>query len=207
MSDREHESTPRTQSDAYAQRLQHLGSKRWKRWLDVQAPYRWNLRRLQLGFTLDVGCGLGRNLAHLGGHGVGIDHNEACVEAVREQGFTAYLPAEFDRSVDARADRFDSLLVAHVLEHLSDEEATDLVGKYLPFVKPSGRVVVITPQEAGQRSDPTHVRFVDFDATRRLMSGFGWRVAVERSYPFPRSVGRVFRYNEFVVVCERGSTA
>ena len=27
----------------------------WKRLLNVQAPYRWNVRRLDLGFTLDVG--------------------------------------------------------------------------------------------------------------------------------------------------------
>jgi 2-polyprenyl-3-methyl-5-hydroxy-6-metoxy-1,4-benzoquinol methylase len=207
MSDREHEQQPSTQSDAYARRLEALGTKRWKQWLDVQAPYRWNIRRLQLGFTLDVGCGIGRNLAHLGGNGVGIDHNDACVEAVRAQGFTAYLPAEFDGSADAQPARFDSLLLAHVVEHLSEEDATDLVARYLPFVKAAGRVVVITPQEAGQRTDPTHVRFVDFAATRRLLSGLGWRVASEKSFPFPRAVGRVFPYNEFVVVSERSATA
>ena len=42
--------------------------------------YRWNLRRLDLGFTLEIGCGIGRNLEHLDGNGIGIDHNE---EAVR----------------------------------------------------------------------------------------------------------------------------
>ena len=50
----------------------------WKRWVDVQAPYRWNLRGLRLGFTLDVGCGIGRNLVTFDGHGVGIDHNQSC---------------------------------------------------------------------------------------------------------------------------------
>ena len=44
-----------TQSEAYAARLDSLESARWKRWLNVQAPYRWNLRRLRLGFVLDVG--------------------------------------------------------------------------------------------------------------------------------------------------------
>jgi 2-polyprenyl-3-methyl-5-hydroxy-6-metoxy-1,4-benzoquinol methylase len=207
MSDRERENIPTTQSDAYAKRLERLGSKGWKRRLDVQAPYRWNLQRLHLGFTLDVGCGLGRNLAHLRGNGVGIDHNEACVETVRRQGFTAYSPAAFAASADAVPGRFDSLLVAHVIEHLEEGAAIDLLRTYLPFVKAGGRVVVITPQEAGQRSDPTHVRFVDFATTRALMGRVGWRVARERSFPFPRGVGKVFRYNEFVVVCERDRVA
>jgi 2-polyprenyl-3-methyl-5-hydroxy-6-metoxy-1,4-benzoquinol methylase len=207
MPDREHEPTPPTQSDAYAQRLTRLGTKRWKQWLDVQAPYRWNIRRLDLGFTLDVGCGLGRNLAHLEGHGVGIDHNDACVAACRKHGLTVYSPEAFDQSLDARPGRFDSLLVAHVLEHLSAGDARDLVAKYVPFVKPGGRVVVITPQEAGQRTDPTHVRFVDVEVTRGMMAGLGWRVATARSFPFPRSVGKVFPYNEFVVVCEQEPAA
>ena len=68
-------STPRadTGTSEYARYL--AAQPAWKRWLDVQAPYRWNLRRLALGFTLDLGCGTGRNLAHLGGHGVGVDPN------------------------------------------------------------------------------------------------------------------------------------
>ena len=48
-------------TDAYADRLK-ARLVWWKRALDVQAPYRWNLRRLKPGFMLDVGCGLGRNL-------------------------------------------------------------------------------------------------------------------------------------------------
>lgn len=50
----------------YAERLQTLETKRWKTLLDVQRPYRWNLRRLDLKRTLDVGCGIGRNLRNLG---------------------------------------------------------------------------------------------------------------------------------------------
>ncbi len=70
-----------TQSDAYTRRLESLSDAGWKRFFDVQAPYRWNIRRLDLGFTLDVGCGIGRNLVHLGGQGVGIDHNPDSIEA------------------------------------------------------------------------------------------------------------------------------
>ncbi len=52
-----------TRDAAYTTRLDELGGAAWKRYLDVQAPYRWNLSRLNLGFTLDVGCGIGRGRA------------------------------------------------------------------------------------------------------------------------------------------------
>ena len=35
----------------------------------------------------------------------------------------------------------------------------------------------------------------------------GWRVVSKQSFPFPRPVGRVFPYNEFVVVGERDPDA
>ena len=60
-----------TSSPQYAHSLQQRESATWKRWLDVQRPYRWNLRRLEPGFLLDVGYGLGRNLAHVDGQGGG----------------------------------------------------------------------------------------------------------------------------------------
>jgi 2-polyprenyl-3-methyl-5-hydroxy-6-metoxy-1,4-benzoquinol methylase len=193
-------SEPSTRDASYTQRLLRLSGARWKSWVDVQAPYRWNLRRLHLGRVLDVGCGLGRNLANLGGNGVGVDHNETSVAAARDAGWTAHTTAEFATSEDAVRGGFDSLLVAHVLEHLTEEEADRLLKTYLPYVRPGGQIVVITPQERGFRSDETHVRFVDAELSAAHLRHAG--IAVERSYsfPFPRTVGRVFPYNEFVVV-------
>jgi 2-polyprenyl-3-methyl-5-hydroxy-6-metoxy-1,4-benzoquinol methylase len=207
MSDRRPDEEPLTRSVAYARHLEHDGGRWWKRWLDVQAPYRWNLRRLEPGFVLDVGCGLGRNLAHLDGNGVGIDDNPACLDAARARGLTVYSPEEFAASADARLERYDSLLVSHVLEHLPAAGAADLLTTYLPYVKPAGRVIVITPQEAGQRGDSTHVTYFDPALTRSVLSGLGWRVQRERSFPLPRVAGRVFRHNEFVVVAERDAAA
>src|SRR5262245_23737089 len=76
----------------YADRLESRASSRWRKYLGVQLPYRWNLRRLGLGFVLDVGCGVGRNLAHLDGRGVGVDPNTDCVEAAKQRGLRAYTP-------------------------------------------------------------------------------------------------------------------
>jgi SAM-dependent methyltransferase len=194
---------PSTESAAYAGRLARLETRWIRRVFDVQAPYRWNIRRLDLAFTLDVGCGLGRNLAHLGGHGVGIDHNAQAVAMVRERGLTAFTPDEFFASPYAVPGRFDSLLAAHVLEHLARDDAIALVKRYLPFVRRRGSVVLICPQEAGYRSDATHVTYLDGAALRQIADACGLHVVRTRSFPFPRAAGRLFAYNETVLLAER----
>lgn len=195
----DHSSTD-TASDEYAARLVALQGARWKRALKVQVPYRWNLRRLGLGKVLDVGCGIGRNLAALGGEGVGVDHNGACVRVVRSLGMTAFEPWEFHRSDHATIHGYDSLLLAHVLEHLDEEQADKLFDDYLPYLRLGGRVVMITPQERGYASDDSHVRFVDFADLRRQASRSGLTRERSYSFPFPRQFGKMFIYNEFCYV-------
>jgi len=194
-----------TGSPAYARYLAAVP--RWKRWLDVQAPYRWNLRRLELGFTLDLGCGTGRNLAHLGGHGVGVDPNPHAVALARARGLEALTPDEFATSPHARPGRFDALLVAHVLEHLEPRAAHALVADHLAFVRPAGRVVLITPQERGFASDPTHVAFVGFHELEALCAGLELELERRYSFPFPRWAGRLFTHNESVLVARRPSSS
>lgn len=198
MSDRHDDGAPPTASGEYTDRLRRLGGSRWKRVLDVQAPYRWNVRRLGLGRTLDIGCGLGRNLAHLGGNGVGVDHNPESVAVARSQGLEAYTVEEFMRSKWATPGAFDSLLVAHVVEHMREHDAVAMLESYLPFCAAGGRVCFITPQESGYRTDATHVRFVDFDGLASLSGALGLSVQRQYSFPFPRVLGTAFRYNEFV---------
>lgn len=190
-----------TAGPQYAERLERLSAPGWKRLLDVQRPYRWNLRRLKLGRTIDVGCGLGRNLEHLDVASVGIDHNSQCVDNARARGLTAYTPEEFVRL--ACSEPFDSMLVAHVLEHLDRSSANELVRTYLPCVKRNGAVVFITPQEAGFVSDDTHVRFVDFCELRDHADELGLSIERLYSFPFSRSIGKLFTYNEFVAVCRK----
>jgi 2-polyprenyl-3-methyl-5-hydroxy-6-metoxy-1,4-benzoquinol methylase len=191
-----------TTDDAYAERLVALQHSSWKRLLPVQAPYRWNLRRLKLGYVLDIGCGIGRNLANLSGNAVGIDHNPASVSIARSQGFEAFTPDEFLDSTRAQPQTFDSLLFAHILEHMSASEATRLVRTYLPYLRRAGTVVVIAPQERGFRSDPTHVEFLDFATLSEIVVACQLTVVRGYSFPFPRFMGRAFPYNEFVVIAE-----
>jgi SAM-dependent methyltransferase len=194
--------TPPTAGSDYTDRLVRLQSVWWKRLIDVQAPYRWNVRRLRLGHTLDVGCGVGRNLQHLGPVAVGVDHNPDSVATARARGLRAYTTEQFLASADAVPASFDTILLAHVMEHMDRESAVALVTGYLPFLKPRGRVVFITPQEAGYRTDQTHVRFVDFEALADLAAATGFAIARRYSFPFPRIVGKLFPYNEFVAIGE-----
>ncbi|AFZ34988.1 Methyltransferase type 12 [Stanieria cyanosphaera PCC 7437] len=192
-----------TQARDYTELLiakQQIG---WKRFIDVQAPYRWNLQRLNPGLTLDLGCGIGRNLINLKGKGVGIDHNLNSIKVARNRGLTVFTPEEFHNSTFNTPQRFDSLLVSHVVEHMNQNQAVELCRKYLTHLKPEGKLIIMTPQEAGYKSDPTHVEFMNFPKLQNLTSQLGFKVIKEYSFPFPRILGHLFLYNEFVSVSSR----
>jgi SAM-dependent methyltransferase len=192
-----------TNSPDYSARLERLSTVWWKRLLDVQRPYRWKLRHLEPGFTLDVGCGIGRRLGQLDGDGVGIDHNPAAVDECRTRGFAAFTPDEFASSEYARPETFDSILSSHVLEHLPADAAVPLLATYVPYLRADGQVIVITPQERGFRSDPTHVTFPDAEFVDDVLHRLGLRAVHRSSFPFPRVAGRWFTHNETVVVARR----
>lgn len=194
---------PNTADPDYTQRLISLQSAWWKRFLDVQAPYRRHLQRLKLGRTLDVGCGIGRNLAFLDDGSVGVDHNPHSIFVAQQRGLSAMLPEEFINTYPSAAPAFDALLLAHVVEHMNFIAACKLLSDYLPRLKSRGRVVLIAPQEAGFRSDATHVEFFDFKQLEHLLTCCGLCFAKAYSFPFPRWVGRVFKYNEFVTIGEK----
>lgn len=195
-----------TQGSAYTQRLYDLEAIWWKRLLDVQRLYRWNLRRWQLGRVLDVGCGVGRNLVGLRPDSVGVDHNPHSVAVARSRGFAAYTVDEFFHGPASRPASFDAMLLAHVIEHMSLKPAHELVARYLPMVRPGGAVLFICPQEKGFASDPTHVCFADFDLLRSLAHDFGLTVVRAYSFPLPRIAGRYFTYNEFCLLTRVGDT-
>ena len=167
----------------------------------MQAPWKAHIRHLRLGRTLDVGCGTGRNLHYLDGSSVGVDHNPYSIEIARSSGVEAYTDAEFFADpLLAQPSSFDSLLAAHLIEHLQPIEARNILALYLPMLRPGGRVVLITPQERGYASDSTHVMFADFDELERLCTHLGLVVEKHYSFPFPRRAGTTFTYNEFVVI-------
>ena len=195
---------PDTRSQDYADRLRDLSGARWKQVLDVQRPYRWNLHRQGLGRTLDVGCGIGRNLVNLGGDSVGVDHNAESIAECRARGLEAYTSEEWAASPEvAVRESFEGLLFAHVVEHVEPAHWEDLVSAYLPYLRPGGTVMFICPQEKGYTTDSTHVHFTDGAELADLAGRLGLTVEKNFSFPFPRFAGRFFPYNEFCVVARK----
>jgi SAM-dependent methyltransferase len=190
-----------TDSAQYTDRLARLQGPRWKRVLDVQAPYRWNVRRLfGKREVLDIGCGIGRNLGHLAPRGVGVDHNEHSVRLCRARGLTAFTPEELAGSGYAVPGRFQGMLAAHLVEHMPRADAVQILDGYLDYLAPGGILVLICPQERGYASDSTHVAFTDLDGLADVASQLGLNVLRRMSFPLPRFTGRLFTYNEFVLV-------
>lgn len=193
-----------TSGPEYAERLSRLQNATWKKILHVQAPYHADLRKQQLGRTLEIGCGLGRVLEVLPEGSIGVDHNPHFIRMARERGLSAYTLEEFLADPElAKAEKYDSLLAAHFIEHLTEEDARTIMASYLPYLKPGGRVLYITPQERGYASDPTHLVFTDFAGLRRLNDDLGLETVREWSFPFPRWTGKPFIYNEFHVIARK----
>lgn len=196
----------------YADRLETLTQKKWKVLLDVQRPYRWNIKRLKPGKTLDIGCGVGRHLAHLPDGSVGLDFNQHSISKARSLGCEAYTPEDFfsHEKYRDKEPRFDSILLSHVLEHLTVDESHTVISTYLPYLRKGGKVIAICPQEKGYATPPQgrargedHVTFLDAEGIEEILKDLGLEITAAYSFPFPRGMGKVFRHNETVVVGEK----
>src|SRR4030095_2824332 len=127
--------------------------------------------------------------------GVGVDTNEDCVRTARARGFTAFTADDFRRAAEyQQPGRFDSILLSHVAEHMTEYQGVSLLQEYEPLVRPGGLLIVETPQEAGFKSDPTHVQWMDVERLRRIAERLGFHFERAASFPFPRWAGRLFRY-------------
>lgn len=188
-----------TKSVEYTRRLTSQQST-WKKCLDVQAPYRRHIQSLNLGRVLEIGCGIGRNLVNLGEphYHLGIDHNPSSIAIARQRGLNVMTSDEFAVSLFSPPYVFDTLLLSHLIEHLKYQEAAALIKKYSICIKPHGLLMIVTPQEKGFASDPTHVTFFDPQRTKSLTDELGLDIVRQYSFPFPRWVGRFFKYNEFI---------
>lgn len=129
-----------------------------------------------------------------------MDHNPESIAVARARGLVAFTRDEFAASEYAVPNAFDSILLAHVVEHLTPEFAIELVSEYLPFVKKGGTLCFITPQERGYTTDSTHITFAGFPQLESLSRAVGASPTRKFSFPFPRPAGRVFPYNEFVLL-------
>lgn len=94
--------------------------------------------------VLEVGCGYGANLAILAARGhdvVGVDINREIVAANRREGRRCLTPEQFDKT----GERFDVLLLAHVIEHFAPAQLLDFMDHYLERLRPGGHLIIATP--------------------------------------------------------------
>ena len=189
-----------TSTDQYSDRLTGIAQRRWKKFVGPLNPYKFHIRRISNPKVLDVGCGIGRNLDYLGrSAAVGVDHNAKSIEVARQRGFTAFSDKEFLECEST----FNTILFSHILEHMSSEEAYEIVGKYMNYLNPGGRLLIICPQEKGQKSDPTHVTLCDFHFLKNLIRFHNLELVSSYSFPLPKIFGKWFIYNESIIIASK----
>jgi SAM-dependent methyltransferase len=118
-------------------------------------PKRWDpetrtiisfLRRhiAQNGRVLDIGCGYGRNLVALRANGfdaLGVEINQTIVDKNRENGLPCISPSELKN----KKEKFDAILLSHVVEHFGPGDLLRFLNEQFNFLKTEGIVVIATP--------------------------------------------------------------
>lgn len=105
---------------------------------------------------LDIGCGQGRYLRLLAPYcakNSGIDVNPEQVQKLQNEGFDVHLPG------DLHPQKYDVILMSHIVEHLPPKELVAFIDDYLPLLKSDGHLIILTPMP-GIRfwHDYTHIR-------------------------------------------------
>lgn len=163
------------------------------------------------GRAVDFGCGIGDLLKLLPPGSVGLEVNKATVEYCRSIGLNVDV---YDPTADnyelkfLGLNRFTTLIVSHVLEHL--ENPDDVLRGFASSCARFGikRMIVVVPGEKGFAYDKTHRTFIDRDFIRKnnLETLDGFAITLMKHFPFNVAwMGRFFTHNELVVVYDRKS--
>jgi ubiquinone/menaquinone biosynthesis C-methylase UbiE len=136
--------------------------------------------------VLDVGCGLGHELARIGervgrqGRAVGIDANPAMIAEARRRAAEAWFPSQYEvgdaHELDFPQDTFDLCRTERVLRYLRDPEAA--VREIARVARPGGSVIAFDFD-----SDQPIVDASDQSLARRLAE------VLDTAVPNPR-IGR-----------------
>jgi SAM-dependent methyltransferase len=172
----------------------------------VRRVYLSSAAKALAGPTLDFGCGVGELLARLPEGSKGVEYNRASVDFCRQHGlnvtwYDGYAD-DWQLSTLPEGQRFQSMVISHVLEHL--EDPMNVLRALLRWAKSAGvqRVLIILPGRAGYAADNTHRTYIDWEMLREFLEEEHCWTAARRKY-FPvnlNKAGNWFRYQELQVL-------
>jgi SAM-dependent methyltransferase len=178
--------------------------------------YRKKLRKIELfpaiwftrGKTVDLGCGTGDLLDVLPKGSVGLDINPHAIDYCLAQKLDAIL---YDAYADdfkltplrERGDKFTSMAMCHLLEHLPD--VATLMHKLFASAMELeiSRIVITVPGLKGYNRDETHRTFVNpaYIRDNQLELVAGYKLETEMFHPIPlEAAGNHFAENTYVMV-------
>jgi len=109
------------------------------------------LANLVEGDALDIGCGIG-DFIKFRANTIGVDIDPEIVDWCISNGLNVSLMKQ--DTLDFPDDRFDSILLDNVLEHLDNPEK--LLAEIRRVLMPGGRFLIGVPGIKGYESDPDH---------------------------------------------------
>lgn len=181
----------------------------WSSEEDVRSTQRRHLRYFQglSGPVLDLGCGRGTMLELLQASGItayGVDLSSEVVKQCGQRGLRVQHADALDHLRSLPAETLEGIYCSHVIEHLPPLQAVELIHEIGRVLKPSGVVVLVTPNAKDLRInerfwlDPTHVRLYPEKLIRRLLERTGFQVERVTCDPEP-SPNRVVMIAKWVL--------
>ena len=156
-------------------------------WPYTRSRMEWVVRQCADSYTaLEIGCGDAALLARVARVGVevtGVDSDETALVLARQLFARDGLRGEFHDDLTAiNGKRFDTIILAEVIEHLDD--ADGLLAQIVGLLSDGGRLVLTTPIRVLDRSlDPHHVHEFWPDELQTLLGKYFQDVRLTRMHP------------------------
>lgn len=93
--------------------------------------------------VIDLGCGEGEILTHDPVNFIGVDINKSALERLKKKGLQV-IEASVD-SVPVPDQSFDVVLCNNIIEHLTVDQAYNLIREAQRILRPGGELIIITP--------------------------------------------------------------